>query len=357
MTASVFLAGGGTGGHLYPGLALARVLAREYHLEPRFIHGGLSIAGRVLENSGFPSHRRPVGTSRFPPRVGLGEWRWVRQLYREHRPRAVIGLGGGASVIPGLVAIRLGIPLFLLEQNRVLGRANRLLQLWARRIFLSWPRTRGGVWLRRRALRLGCPVRESFVASPLPRGPVELLVLGGSQGATEINEMMRAAMPFLADGPRDLRIIHICGPGRASDLSRDYASHGVLAEVFDFLDDPASVLKRASLVLARAGGSTLAELTAVGRGSLLVPYPYHRDRQQFHNASVLVEAGAAEVLSADAESLVKRLRELATDRESLERLAENAKKLGVPAAAARIAEVVSTHLGEVPDGSTIHQLV
>ncbi|MEE8142668.1 MAG: UDP-N-acetylglucosamine--N-acetylmuramyl-(pentapeptide) pyrophosphoryl-undecaprenol N-acetylglucosamine transferase, partial [Planctomycetota bacterium] len=343
--------GGGSGGHLYPGIALAQVLADDYHLEPHFLCGEL-MAERILSKSGFASHSMPTR-----PGQGAGgllrTWHQLTTLVRELKPVVTIGLGGGASLLPALVSLRSGAPLFVLEQNRVLGRTNRWLLGRARRGFLSFPGHGQGLRERHRCVRLGCPVRRDFVPTPLREGPPHLLILGGSQGSEQLNQLMQEALPYLGELGRVLSVTHVCGPGKNGRLSEAYAKEKVEAQVMEYLENPIEAFREASLVLARAGGSTVAELAAVGRGALLLPYPHHRDRQQFHNAAVLEKAGAAEVIAPKPRVLAERLRWTLGDAARLHSMARQARQLGLPQAAREVARVMATHLECATDAATV----
>lgn len=343
MRRRILFVGGETGGHLYPALALAEELAGRGEVDPVFLTSGGPLATRILEPHGVRTMIGESPSTRRPLAIGTSGRRLVRILDRE-RIDAVVALGGRPGVIPGLWARWRRRPLFLLEQNRVLGRAHRALLPLATRIFLSFDDTSPEERLRDRALRLGCPVRPSFVPSPPPvtDSPV-LLVLGGSQGALDINELAPEALARTRSD-RPWRILHICGPDKEKGIAAQYRASGLLATVRPFLQDPASALREADLVLARAGGSTVAELTAVGRGSLLIPYPHHRDRQQFLNAEALVERGGAEVVPLAADAVAARLDAHADDPGLLASRARGAATLGRPDAAARIADVIATHL-------------
>ena len=335
----VLFAGGATGGHLFPALALARALTESASIDPVFLVGESSLARSILEPERVRQLTLP--TPAKSPLAGIGALRRSMKVLDDERIDAVIALGGRPGVIPGLWARWRRRPLFLLEQNRVLGRANRLLLPCAERIFLSFDETEPALRLREQALRLGCPVRSTFRPTPLPEGDRILLVLGGSQGAQAINELVPQALEH-ANAP--WRIFHVCGAGKEAALEETYRRLGLLATVRPFLQDPSGALSRSALVVARAGGSTIAELTAVGRGSLLLPYPHHKDRHQFHNADALVSRGAAELVPDDATALAARLDALAESRVQREAMAEAAGALGRPDAAARIADVIITHL-------------
>ncbi len=347
MRLKILFVGGATGGHLYPAVALADELRRRGEVDPIFLsvpsargEGERSLVETILEPAGM---RTLCGESL--PRGAPLRWpsclRRVSRVLGSEPIDAVVALGGRPGVIPGLWARWQRKPLFLLEQNRVLGRANRLLLPLAERIFLSFADTAPESKLRSRAVRLGCPVRPSFVPTPPVEGTPTILVLGGSQGAKDLNEL---AVTALTASSHRWRVHHICGPGKESGLADRYRSAGVLATVRPFLQDPAAALRGASLVLARAGGSTIAELTAVGRGSLLLPYPHHRDRHQFMNAEALVEQGAAEVIDLSSEGLIGRLDHFFLDREARDALSFAARKIGSPDATSRIADVLATHL-------------
>ncbi len=342
----VLFAGGATGGHLYPALALAEELSRRGGVDPIFLTGDQPLVREILE----PHRVRMLCIEGLPS----GQpWRWgtigrrVTQLLTRERIDAVVALGGRPGVLPGFWARWKRRPLFLLEQNRVLGRANSLLLPLADRIFLSFDDTAPEDRLRDRALRLGCPVRPGFAPSSLAGyGDPLLLVLGGSQGAQDLNKLAPAA---LARAKRGWKILHVSGPGKEQGIRNAYREAGLLASVRPFLQDPSVALADASLVLARAGGSTIAELTAVGRGSLLLPYPHHRDRQQFLNAEAVTAAGGAEIVTTDPDAVAFRLDALLADRSLRVAMAKSARSIGRPDAAARIADVIATHLDADPE--------
>ena len=353
MSAKVLVVGAASGGHLYPGLALVDALERIWGIEAEFIVGGSNLENRILARRTV--HEVTPASWRRVASVATS-WRGVREIFDAIDPCAVVSLGGGPALIPGLSAWLRGVPLFLVEQNRVLGRAHKLLLRFSTRVFLSFAGTRGSKVLARRGIRLGTPLRPSFVPTPVPEGRPRLLILGGSQGARDINETMAAVLPELVKRGVDFRALHVSGPGKGSSengcgLAAHYAQRGVDAEVVEYLEDPGPALEEASCVVARAGGSTIAEIAAVGRGALLSPYPHHRDRQQFHNAEPLVAAGAAQILDAalaDKTPWVDALALLLPDRERLVAMGASARRIGRPGSAPRIAEVIASHLDRVP---------
>lgn len=349
----VLFVGGPSGGHLYPAMALAEELVRLTGLRPRFLYGARPIERSIIEASGFDATEVPAlevnsGRSlRAAHRFLSREVDWTRVA-------ALVATGGRASLLPAWVARRQRRPIFALEQNRVVGRAQRWLMRGATRLFLSFDDTRGPRRLDRVSLRLGCPVRSSFRPEPLPEGEPTLLVLGGSQGSRAINQLVVDTLrhPEWRASWNGWRVVHLTGHGKsesehdATRFEAVYREAGVEAEVMEYCADPASLLARSHLVLARAGGSTIAEMSAVGRGGLFVPYPHHRDRQQFLNAAALVEVGAAQVLTEEPAALARALTD--ADRAALEGMARAARSIGRPDAATRIAEVIATHLERFP---------
>ncbi|MGE3166015.1 MAG: glycosyltransferase [Planctomycetota bacterium] len=347
----VLFAGAPSGGHLYPGLALAARLREAGDCETHFLTSGGPLETAILAEAGQSAHRAPSPRPRSP----LQWWhalRAVRRVFADLRPHAFVGLGGAPSLLPGWVAAGRRCPVFLLEQNRVLGRANRWLAPVARRLFLSYPDTDGGKIIRRRGLVVGCPVRAAFepanwVAARSSRPQV--LVLGGSQGAKAVNDLCPLAFARLSESLRAaVRVLHVAGDGKAIGLREEYQRSGVEAEVVDYLADPAPALAASALVVGRAGGSTLAELTALGRGALLLPYPHHRDRQQFLNASWLEAGGAARVCAEDPGHIATALAALLSEPGTLETMASCAQRLGRADAANQIATIILTHLDALP---------
>lgn len=351
MRPTLLFAGAPSGGHLYPGLAVAARLQSVGNCEAHFLSTGRELEASILGGAGVSVHqvsdrgvRSPLAWSRAV--------REVREVFDRVRPAGVVGLGGAPSVLPALMAVRRRIPVFLLEQNRVLGRANRWLGRLSTRVFLSYPDTRGGSVLRRRGVIVGCPVRAAFQPTiELPRSEeaISILILGGSQGARAVNELAPLALDRLDSEVRSrIRVLHVAGSGKADGLREVYRQSGIRAEVTDYLEDPASALAASALVLGRSGGSTVAELMAVGRGALLLPYPHHKDRHQFLNAEWLESRGAARICAETVDAVSATLRDLLRDPAALSRMANRARDLGRPDAADRIATTLLTHLDALP---------
>ncbi len=320
------LAAGGTGGHLFPAEAVARILV-ESGAEIHLLSDGRveAFADRVPGVTIDRVRAGRLGGGPFNTAYGLAEIALgivqARRLLRRLKPSAVVGFGGYPSVPTMLAAAQLGLPTLIHEQNAVFGRANRLLAPRARRIATGFAETLGLRPVdRARAIHTGNPVRPAIraigaasYAAPAEDGPIELLVVGGSQGARFFGEVVPAALAAL---PSELRSrLRVAQQSRADDnvdVGGALLALGISAEVRTFFDDMPARLQRAHLVICRAGASTIAELAAAGRPALLVPYPYAMDDHQSANAgafaaakagwsaaqSELTPAGLAELLAA-----------------------------------------------------------
>ncbi len=357
-------AGGGTGGHLYPALAVvAQLRARDLEHSVSFFCTDRPIDREILDAARIEAV--PLSVQPFSTRP----WHWLRfwlrwrqsvrfclDRFEQRRPAVVVGAGGYASGPPVRAAIQLGIPTFLLNPDALPGRANRH---FAGRpgisgILAQWPVTRQHLPPDAVVEVVGCPVRSAFQPSTAgqaaaarktfgldPHRPT-LLITGASQGARTINEAMMALAPAVSE--TGWQVLHLSGGADRDRVSRQYVRVGVSAVVLAFTERMAEAMAAADLIVARAGASTLAEILAVGIPSILLPYPYHRDRHQTHNGQVLVEAGAAVMLedhkdaSGNAGPLEAALRSLMTDPARRAAMAESARALGRPQAADRIAD-------------------
>lgn len=351
MVKRVCLVSSGTGGHLMPAMALARALERAGH-ETVLLTQGRAVENEMLERSGHDATPLPPGILRATLSA--------RRLFQERHVDLVVGCGGRTSVPAALAARSLRLPLCLLEQNAVTGRANRLLMRWAQRVYLGLPPARGHTAaLRRHALLTGTPLREGLGTLSRtdarqtlclePTLPV-LLVTGGSQGAAALNRLAPEAICHLAKTTPhlDLQVLHLAGPGHDDDVRRHYHQQPhVRAWVRPMAMDMATMYAAADLVLCRGGGGTVAELMAVGRPAIIVPYPHHRDRQQWHNGHVLESAGAALVrdeASLAKEELAELLSDLLGNPQRLDDMGRRARHLAAPDPCGRILEDL-THLG------------
>jgi UDP-N-acetylglucosamine--N-acetylmuramyl-(pentapeptide) pyrophosphoryl-undecaprenol N-acetylglucosamine transferase len=271
--------------------------------------------------------------------VAIGATTQAFALVRSLRPSAVLSVGGYAAGPVSLAAALAGTPLAVLEPNSVAGLANRILAPLAKRAYLAWGDMAG---VRRRAVRrYGVPLRPGFAPRPNhPRGHSSLLVLGGSQGAAGLNERIPAAVARVAH-LHAVRVVHQAGRGRDAPVRESYARLNVRdVSVTPFVDDVAAAIADADVVVARAGAVTLAEISAIGRAALLVPFPHASDDHQTKNAEALVRRGAAIALKeadADVDRLTAELHRLLTDEATRVAMADASRHLGRPEAAYDVA--------------------
>jgi UDP-N-acetylglucosamine--N-acetylmuramyl-(pentapeptide) pyrophosphoryl-undecaprenol N-acetylglucosamine transferase len=367
---SFALAAGGTGGHLFPAEALAGELlslGKEVHLlsDAR----GEVFAGRSDEIQihhvragrfgGGPAHAaHAVGE------LALGVLQ-ARRLLRRLSPACVVGFGGYPSVPTMLAAVYLGLPTVIHEQNAVLGRANRLLAPRVRRIATGFPVTAGlRSRDRRRTVHIGNPVRPAMLAvgqtgykAPQRGGPIELLVLGGSQGARIMSEIVPPALASLPVRFREwLRVSHHARPEDMPAAEAIYRQSRIAVELQNFFTDVPERLARAHLAICRAGASTLAELAAVGRPAVLIPYPYATDDHQTANAQAFVQAGGGWLVpqvELRVDTLALRLESLLGDSSALTAAARRAAAFGRREATRDLARLVldpSTGMGARSQG-------
>ncbi len=348
----LFIAGGGTGGHVFPGLAVAAELARR-GWQVSWIGRPAGMEHDLVGSRGVAYHgiaARPLlgrgAAARLAALATLGRSALTaRRLLRREEARAVLGTGGYVSA-PAVVGARLaGRPAILLEPNAVPGSANRLLSRLARAAAVAWPET--GAALACPIRVTGVPVGEEFsrLSDVDPAARRRVLVLGGSQGARQINELVPAAVAALAGRGVDLRILHQCGRSHLETTRRRWAElglAGVEVEVVAFLDDVAAALSGADLVISRAGAITLAEICAAGRPALLIPYG-HAGGHQADNAARLAAAGGGVVLAAqqaNPDGCAAALAELLADVDGLRSMGRAARRLARPRAAAAIADLI-----------------
>ncbi len=357
------LAAGGTGGHLFPAEALAaELVARGRPVHLLTDSRADAFAGRIpgIEIHGVRAARLgggPVRAAHGLAELAAGAVQ-ARRLLRRLSPRAVIGFGGYPSVPTMLAATSLGLPTLLHEQNAVLGRANRLLAPRVRRIATGFAETAGlRPTDRARAVHSGNPVRPAILAvgelgyrPPAPGEPIELLILGGSQGAHVLSEVVPPALAALPAGLRAvLRVSQQARPEDRAAAAEAYAQTGVAAEIESFFADVPQRLARAHLAICRAGASTVAELSAIGRPALLIPYPYATGDHQTANARAVAAAGGGWVAAQSdlrADTLAARLAGLLGDGAALTLAARCAHAFGRRDAARHLAMLA---LGLEPD--------
>jgi UDP-N-acetylglucosamine--N-acetylmuramyl-(pentapeptide) pyrophosphoryl-undecaprenol N-acetylglucosamine transferase len=336
---------GGTGGHVFPGLAVADRL-RDAGWTIIWLGSRAGMESTLVPRRGYQmawvdfSGLRGKGALAFallPARLLRALWQSARAIFA-HRPDVVLGLGGYQSFPGGLMAVVLRKPLAIHEQNSVAGLANRVLAAAADRVLAGFP----GALPKARVV--GNPVRADIAALPSPeirfaarQGPLRLLVVGGSLGAKALNEAVPAALARI-DPARRPRVLHQSGAQHSAALAESYRAAGVSAEAVPFIEDMASAYADADLVICRSGALTVAELAAAGAASVLVPFPHAVDDHQTANARYLSDAGAAILLpqtGLSAERLAALLGELT--RERLLDMAMRARARSLPDATAQVA--------------------
>jgi UDP-N-acetylglucosamine--N-acetylmuramyl-(pentapeptide) pyrophosphoryl-undecaprenol N-acetylglucosamine transferase len=355
-------AGGGTGGHLTPGLAVAAQL-RLAQPDSRIAFSGSErpLEARMVRDAGFEHFVLPVeSTQRLrtqPLRFLWRNWcayRQAKRLLQTERPRAVIGLGGFASVPLALAAIRHAVPTLILEQNTIPGRATRFLSRRAGAICLAFSQTRSRLPGTARPFVTGNPVRREIAllatadSDPPPSTGNTLLILGGSQGATSLNQAVRRMVVESPQRWKPLRFVHQTGTDDCQELRDFYAKLELDHCVEPFFTGIADHYRKATLVISRAGATTLAELACAGRPAVLMPYPHAAENHQFHNAEFFRQQGAAQIVpqaalpEETARLLSSAVTALLDDRPGLATMGERMQSLAEPRAAANVVEVLQT---------------
>lgn len=352
--ATVLIMAGGTGGHIFPALAIARRL-RDIGLRVEWLGARRGMEADLVPRHDIPLHliavsglrgKGPLKLLLAPVMLVTALWQALAVI-RRVKPGCVLGMGGFASGPGGLAAWLTRVPLLIHEQNAVPGMTNRWLSRLATRVMEAFPGTFG---LRVEALHTGNPVRSEIAALgattrdlPDAARPLRVLVMGGSQGATAINEALPQLLADWQDGPRP-QVVHQTGARHLTDVEAAYRARGLTpddgCEVRGFIDDMALLYQWADVVVARSGASTVCELAAAAVPAILIPYPWHRDQQQLHNARWLVAAGAAILLpQADltAARLGALLRDLSHTPKQLTDMRAAARQLAILDADRRIA--------------------
>lgn len=361
MSGPIVIAAGGTGGHMFPAQALADALAergRDIVLvtDRRGAEYGGAIADTVLTVSAGT-----VSGQGLPGRLmGLGQIAFgaiqAHGILRRLAPAGVVGFGGYASVPTMLAATRIGLPTVIHEQNAVLGRANRLMAPRVRAIAAAFAETAQLCPAdRAKAEHTGNPVRAAIAAlaerpypAPERGGPLSLLVIGGSQGAVVMSEVVPAALAALPEELRArLEVVQQCRADDLDETRETYRAAGIAAELAAFFDDLPARLAKAQLVIARAGASTVAELTSAGRPAILVPYPSAADDHQSANARAIELAGGGWTMPQPTftpDALASRIESFLIAPPRLIDAAMKARSIGVPEAATRLADLVERRM-------------
>ena len=344
------LAGGGTGGHVIPALAIANELKKSYGAEVLFIGTARGIENRLVPAAGFPLQLVRVGALKnvslmtgAKTAFDLPRAVWdASRMLNEFAPDVVIGVGGYASGPAMLAAVVKHIPTLAFEPNVVPGFANRVVAHFVSGAAVHFEETAKYF---RRAEVTGVPVRQAFFEIPVLSnkkrgGTPTLLVFGGSQGAHAINEAMIRCLPELRRQAPGIHIIHQTGERDYNDALAAYQSLGEAAEVFKFIEDMPAAFARADLVVCRSGASTVAEITAAGKPAIFVPFPRATDDHQRVNAEALARSGAAVVVEEsklEGVWLAETIAALLGDPARLARMSESARELAHPTAARDIA--------------------
>jgi UDP-N-acetylglucosamine--N-acetylmuramyl-(pentapeptide) pyrophosphoryl-undecaprenol N-acetylglucosamine transferase len=350
----VMVAGGGTGGHVFPGIALAdEVVTRHPKNDVIFVGTARGLEAQVVPAAGYPIELVEVkglkgkgiagalGNLLLLPRALLQ----CLAVLRRWRPDVVVGVGGYASGPLVLAAWLLRIPTAVQEQNAVPGLTNRLLGRVVRAAFTAFPEAAAS-FPRGKVHQLGNPIRrqllENFMRPSADHDRARVLVFGGSQGAHALNMRVVEALPHLADLREHLTIIHQTGARDREQVEKGYRAVGFVPDVRDFITDMSRAYAEADLVVCRAGATTLAELTVCKKPSILVPFPAAADNHQVKNARSLVDAGAAVMIEErdlTGELLASEIRAILRSPGRREQMARAAGRLGAPAAAREITDV------------------
>lgn len=349
----IVIAGGGTGGHLFPGVAIAEEFRRRNkENEVLFIGTNRGLEARVLPQIGFALAtlevegikgrgiaRSMAALAKIPPSLIQSS-----RIFRGFAPDVVIGVGGYASGPAVLAARFMGLPTVIAEQNAIPGETNKILGKFADRIFVSFPET--ARWFRADRVRVtGNPIRAAIAGGQRrerkPGEPFTILIFGGSQGAHRINLAALEALPHLGELKGRLRIIHQTGKDDLEWVTKEYRDQAMEAEVLPFITDMATAYGRADLLVCRAGATSIAEITASGKAAIFIPFPFAVNDHQMKNAELLVNRGAAAMIPERAltgESLSGIIRRLAQDPGKIEEMERNAASLGNARAAADIVD-------------------
>ncbi len=362
----ILITAGGTGGHVYPGLAVARAL-QEQNIPVIWMGTEKGLEARVIPEAGIEMVYLSVSGLRGKGALKLivAPFQLTKALFqsfnimRKVKPSAVLGMGGFVAGPGGLVASLMGKPVVIHEQNAIPGLTNKLLSKVSKKVLEGFPGTFSGM---KKAVGIGNPVREDIASLDHPTkrlgdrwGHVHVLVFGGSLGAQALNEVVPMALGELALDKRPV-VRHQAGKNKDTATTKVYEQMGVEAEITPFIEDMAAAYKWADLVICRSGALTVAELAAAGLASIMVPYPHAVDDHQTANAKYLSDAGAAILMAQDdmtKESLSGVLNELCGDRDKLIEMSIKARDLAKPEATIETAAICAEMAGYDFDKSNL----
>jgi UDP-N-acetylglucosamine--N-acetylmuramyl-(pentapeptide) pyrophosphoryl-undecaprenol N-acetylglucosamine transferase len=348
------MAGGGTGGHVIPAIAVAREICRMGY-RVLFVGTERGVENRLVPAAGFRLEKIRVGGIK---NLGVATrlssfWRLASETagqfarFREWKPAAVFSMGGYVAGPPVLAALLRGVPVVVMEPNAVPGFTNRWIARWVKRALINFEETA-------RFFPAGCtemaglPVREEFFN--LPARGVEgseseftVLITGGSQGSRTLNEAARQSWPLFRETGLPVRLIHQTGSPMFAAIASEFGGTGLSGEVFEFIRDMPGAFAEADFVVCRSGAGAVSELAAAGKPSMLVPFPFAADQHQLKNAEAFARAGAAR-MSLDKDwngrHFFEVVRDLYENRADLKAMGESARKLAHPGAARRAAEIL-----------------
>jgi UDP-N-acetylglucosamine--N-acetylmuramyl-(pentapeptide) pyrophosphoryl-undecaprenol N-acetylglucosamine transferase len=351
------MAGGGTGGHVIPALAVAAELRRRGH-DAVFVGTRNGLEATLVPKAGFPIEWIEIGglkglgvARQFSTLLRLpGSVMRSRSILRTSGAKGVFSMGGYVAGPVMLAAIRAGIPIVVMEPNAMPGLVNRRLGRFVRRALLSFAEAQRYFPAGRSEIT-GLPVREEFfrIGWREPREKLTVLVTGGSRGARALNRDARGSWPLFAEARSPLRWIVQSGAAEAEAMQKEFAATGLEGRVTAFLDDMPAAYAEADLVISRAGAGAVAELAAAGRPSILVPFPFAADDHQTHNARAMERAGAARLIAErefSAAVLFEAVERLRAHPEKLSAMSRAARALAKPGAASRAADLLEEFAGK-----------
>ena len=343
------MAGGGTGGHVIPLLAVARELRQRGHAVV-FAGTERGLESKLVPAEGFELRRIHIGALN---RVSLGER--IGTLVKLPiatlasiplvRPcAAVFSIGGYVAGPPVMAALLARVPVVVMEPNAVPGFTNRVIGRLVTRALISFPETASYFRVGRTEVT-GLPVREEFFAlAPKPRGgPIQILITGGSQGSRTLNRAARQSWPLFREARLPVRLVHQTGPREFETIREEFAASGLEGEILPFIADMPAAFGAADLIVCRSGAGTVSELAAAGKPSILSPFPFAADDHQARNAEAMERGGAARLVrdsEMTGEKLFALVRELAADETALTRMGQAARQFAHPGAAKRAAEIL-----------------
>jgi len=364
-----FFAGGGTGGHVYPAIAIAEAIRK---LQPgakiHFFCSNRSIDAKILNEGGYeftalPARAFSARPDRFLAFVAMyfRSMRTAKSVLAEHRPAVLLGIGGYVSAPAVTAAGKLGVPVAVLNVDMVPGKANKVMAREAAKVFVQWEETAKYLGeIPGQVIASGCPLRGGFggvdrertlKSLGLDTEKKTLLVMGGSSGALTVNRAVCACLPAIDAFAKLWQVVHVTGPG-ISDVRKAYEAAGIGHKVIEYHHEMPALMSCADLAVGRAGAVSVAEYAAAGLPAIMLPYPYHKDQHQKLNGRQLVRAGGGLIVEdrpddpeATVRELAEHLKSLMADGARLAGMSAAAKSVDTPDAAATIAQELAKMLG------------